>query len=141
MSKYESMQELSQARNIIDAQRLEKFALVQELLDLKMEVTNLKVQVAKPAEPIFFPIPSTSTQIPNPSQSTQHQEVGSARPATKDGKNESILFMGDPTKSFHIYRTFMVSGRHRVDDANSKQNTLRKGQGSVYDCQKFLSLC
>ena len=45
-SKDDSAQELSQAKNVIDAQRLENFSLTQELMSLKAELAEVKAKVA-----------------------------------------------------------------------------------------------
>ena len=45
-SKDESTQELSQAKNIIDAQRLENFSLTQGSIALKAELASAKAQLA-----------------------------------------------------------------------------------------------
>lgn len=63
----ESTQELNQARNIIDAQKLENLALVQELLNLKIEISSLKAQAAKPARQGISSTPSTLIPTPSPS--------------------------------------------------------------------------
>ena len=69
ISKDKSTQELNQAKNIIDAQRIENFALVQELLNLKTDISSLKAQAVQPVGQVFTSTPSTSTPIPTPSQS------------------------------------------------------------------------
>ena len=73
-SKDESTQELSQAKNIIDAQRLENFSLTQELIALKAELASVKAQVvtakvttifiAPPVEPVL-PLQGVHQNIPD----------------------------------------------------------------------------
>ena len=59
-SKDESMQELSQEKNVIDAQRLENFSLTQELMYLKAEMAQVKAQLAASLldKPILIYTPS-----------------------------------------------------------------------------------
>ena len=68
-SKDESTQELSQAKNIIDAQRLENFSLTQELLTLKAELASAKAQLATSIVQTVFIVPATTGQA-QPSQET-----------------------------------------------------------------------
>ena len=63
-SKDESTEDLGQAKNIIDAQRLENFLLTQELMALKAELASAKAQLATCATKTIFIAPAIEQALP-----------------------------------------------------------------------------
>lgn len=70
--KDDSAQELSQAKNVKDAQRLENFSLTQELMSLKAELAEVKAKVA--TIPVPVQPPPIASQQERPLMKGQHQE-------------------------------------------------------------------
>ena len=77
MFKDESTQELSQAKDVIDAQRLENFFLMQELMALKAELESVNAQMVTgtTVKTIFV----TTEMVQAPPPPVAHQDLPDTR--------------------------------------------------------------
>ena len=92
MSKYESTQELNQAKNVINAQGLENFSLTQELMALKAKLDSTKAQLAASTTTKTILIASELAQSQPPMEYQDLPKTG--------GQDTDVPLEHDPWKSW-----------------------------------------